>query len=256
MSSETVPFGKYKGRPVEDMLADADYMAWLEAQPWFREKFGKIRARRDEDAASRTPVHNRLQALFLDPAYCAAFARVAAPGRLSGIKKRSEEGMALDRAKIERWLTDQSGAWGEGRDKCAGLAAEHLKTWDAMKRGYTIAAAFEVRGCDVAIRIAYEGPTIYSTTYQRYYPMADKIGAAEFAVDQLRVEIKPTVADEYPAVLRQMARNESEYLFVGDYRGEGATEAQFVAMFAASGKRVVFKRDVDAELANDEGAAS
>ena len=74
---ETVPFGKYKGRPVADMLADAEYMAWLEAQPWFRERFARLLANRDADAAGRTPVHNRLQALFLEPEYCGAFVECA-----------------------------------------------------------------------------------------------------------------------------------------------------------------------------------
>jgi len=35
----------------------------------------------------------------------------------------------------------------------------------------------------------------------------------------------------------------------GKYRGRGATEAEFVAIFHASGKNIVFKRDVDREYA-------
>ena len=29
MSDDIVPFGKYKGQPVESLLADQDYMRWL-----------------------------------------------------------------------------------------------------------------------------------------------------------------------------------------------------------------------------------
>lgn len=33
MSGEVVPFGQYKGQPVEVMAADTDYCEWLAAQP-------------------------------------------------------------------------------------------------------------------------------------------------------------------------------------------------------------------------------
>jgi hypothetical protein len=32
VSADIVPFGKYKGQPVESLLADQDYMRWLVAQ--------------------------------------------------------------------------------------------------------------------------------------------------------------------------------------------------------------------------------
>lgn len=202
MTSETVPFGKYKGRPVQDMLADAEYMAWLEAQPWFRERFGKILARRDEDAASRTPVHNRLQALFLSSRYCAAFMRVAAPDYLQEAQRNYH---------------------------CAEVDRLHC------------AAAFEDRGADVRIYFLYASDE-WAREHHHWWMHGYARGSAG-------LELKPTVADEYPAVLRQMQRNKSRFLFVGEYRGEGVTEEQFVAIFAASGLRVVFKRDVDAEAA-------
>lgn len=194
--SDIVPFGKYKGQPVEDMLADEGYMAWLEAQPWFRERFSHLLKKRDADAMSRTPVHNRLQALFLDAAYQAAFLRIAMPGeRIKNAAVSFEDSVAID----------------YGARKAHG---------------------------DVVFRLEIEK---YDAHEKKYYQSRDA----------LAIEIKPSVADEYPAVLRQMARNRSHVLFVNSYTGEGATEAQFVAIFAASGRRVVFKRDVDAEHARD-----
>jgi len=200
--SDTVPFGKYKGRPVEDMLADAEYMAWLEAQPWFRERFKHLMARRDEEAMSRTPTHNRLQALFLEEAYCLAFTMVADPDCWKRAERRRPE---------------------------EGDCRRH------------VAALFEHNGADVRIRCAYL-PSAWSEAWISDWRRGGVLGISA----TLPVEIKPTVGDEYPAVLRQMARNGSKYLFLERYVGEGATEAQFVAMFAASDKKVVFKRDVDA----------
>ena len=66
---EIVPFGKYKGQPVEQMMADASYCEWALAQPWFRERFAALFAiivngGRAPDA--ETPEHNRMQALLLE----------------------------------------------------------------------------------------------------------------------------------------------------------------------------------------------
>jgi hypothetical protein len=60
------------------------------------------------------------------------------------------------------------------------------------------------------------------------------------------IEIKPVIGDDYPAVLRQMKANKSDVLFVGEYRGQGATQEQFVKTMATAQIRVVFACDVDA----------
>jgi hypothetical protein len=36
MMSELIPFGKYKGQPVEVLAQDKQNAEWLTAQPWFR----------------------------------------------------------------------------------------------------------------------------------------------------------------------------------------------------------------------------
>jgi hypothetical protein len=41
---EVVPFGKYKGQPVEVMMADPPYCERVMAQPWFRDKLGALSA--------------------------------------------------------------------------------------------------------------------------------------------------------------------------------------------------------------------
>lgn len=208
--SETVPFGKYRGRPVEDMLADAEYMTWLEAQPWFRERFLHLLSRRDAEAANRTPVHNRLQTLFLEEAYVAAFQHVASPNWWSQLLAR-------------------------GVDLRGSREYREIKV-----------VAFEIGGADVLIRSACAASDTSEEQIEFF-----RQGGSGFLTKTWRIEIKPTVADDYPAVLRQMARNRSDHLFVGSYQGQGATEDQFVRIFAASEKRVIFKRDVDAALAGD-----
>jgi hypothetical protein len=42
LTGEIVPFGKYKGQPVETLAADPDYCEWLIAQPWFTAKYRNV----------------------------------------------------------------------------------------------------------------------------------------------------------------------------------------------------------------------
>ena len=86
---------------------------------------------------------------------------------------------------------------------------------------------FEVKGVDVvlSLTLSYEGVNDHIFEEVR------------FAVDRyyerdIAIEIKPVVADDYPAVLRQMKANGSMVLFLERYSGKGATREQFIKTFA------------------------
>lgn len=181
--SDIVPFGKHKGKPVDALLDDREYVDWLTQQGWFRERYGNIYQVVINNGAepSETPEHNAMQARFLDEEYVRAL-----------IRRLSEN---AENATIERWLRD------------ARLVG------------------FEKAGADVLI-----------ATYG-------------YAVC---VEIKPTVGDDYPAILRQIKRlgRTAKYdygedtrfnvLLVGSYTGVGATKEQFVQIFKLSDITVIF----------------
>lgn len=91
-----VPFGKYRGQPIEVLANDRAYCDWLMGQGWFRERFGGIHTLivNNFAAPTETPEHNALQARFLNPDWCERFAM------LLGIRA------TLDRMKnrlIEDW---------------------------------------------------------------------------------------------------------------------------------------------------------
>ncbi len=260
---DEVQFGKYKGRPVEDMLADATYMQWLEGQPWFREKYSHILHMRDAEAANRTPVHNRMQARFLEKAFCAAFAKSACGDRIAEMKQfcaslveKCREELTVEVRNAERQIRRATQhrervaiqAASGGDDEVAFFdfpqaevlqaardsLAERLSTLTESCLAYDSFCEFEVEGADVVV----------------IHEVSNKVASIGGKMCQVRlpVEIKPTVADEYPAVLRQMQRHRTRYLLVGRYLGEGATQAQFVEIFKRSGITVVFLDDVEAFL--------
>lgn len=145
-----VCFGKYKGKPVEEMIRDTNYMNWLNDQIWYREKMAP-RVKKYQQQVEHpnkdhpTPAHNRLQNKFLDQEFIRGFRM---------------------------------------------LFEEKLLTNDPPH------VVFEEKfGWDVILRSDYR-------TY--------------------RIELKTTVGDEYPCILRKMAQQYSNtqrsYSFVERYK--------------------------------------
>lgn len=69
MSNDIVPIGKYKGQPLERLMADQSYSDWLLAQQWFLERYADLaqllrmgRLTEPQD----TPEHNAMVAGLID----------------------------------------------------------------------------------------------------------------------------------------------------------------------------------------------
>lgn len=69
ISLVTVPFGKYKGKSVLELIGDKSYVDWLKQQSWFsgqKQIYNIVVNQTINTTNSKTPEHNRLQNLFLD----------------------------------------------------------------------------------------------------------------------------------------------------------------------------------------------
>lgn len=64
------------------------------------------------------------------------------------------------------------------------------------------------------------------------------------------IEIKPTMGDDFPSVMRQMERLQCDTLVLDEYTGRAVSAPQLRQMFEANGKRLIFVRDIEAEFAN------
>lgn len=239
MSGEIVPFGKYKGKPVEALAQDRQYVDWVTAQPWFREKFANIYTLivNNFQEPSETPDHNRLQVLFLKPEFQLAVVQFAFPEAWLHFQAACAkwEGWiaayhALAVANPKRW---RDGLPAEMKGRISDFDAEEIL--GGVPNALSHHVVFEQDGFDVYFRIS----VAYRTELGDY-----------------SVEIKPTIGDEFPAVLRQIkaayARRfqpgrptvGNPILFLEEYVGQGATLEQFIAVFEADGIRVVFLDEV------------
>jgi len=273
-----IPFGKYQGRLVEDLLADDPaYLQWPIGQDWFRAKFTflhQVIINRGA-APEETPEHNAMQVRFLDDDFCLRFIRCYRPDIDEMARKALQALLDRSRGATQKEIADakrqqerlqhdltQHAEYAAGRvtyrpyHSPETLRAELEKIADKILdlgmcltflSGSNVASeiikfdflrVFEARGVDVALTVQATCP---------HYDLAATLAIQhQHRSDVLPIEIKPTVGDDYPAVLRQMKRNESVALFVGEYTGKGATPEQFIKTMATANIRVIFARDVDA----------
>jgi hypothetical protein len=183
-----VPFGKYKGQPLEILLSDTSYITYQKQQPgfmkWLEENHVTIYnifttgAQQVQD----TPEHNKLQARFLDKKFQLAFAELASGFTIAHHCKET-----LKCFDASRHYSDK-------------VNIEHknnrINHYQSIMKDQLIAhtdVSFE-HGYDVDLEIDESDGYIQYSFFKTF-----------------RIEIKPFVGDNYPAVLRQMKINQPEY---------------------------------------------
>jgi hypothetical protein len=202
---EVVPFGKYKGQPVEVLLADEGYRDWLMSQDWFRNRFGNIYQTIINYGAEpqETPEHNEMQASFLDDEQCFRLARLL--------------------SRPEELVADQVGAG----EHPAIADARRTRLREALEHPRIEQRSFEVRGWDVVYSVNWLG-----------------------SWDDIRVELKPDLGEDFPAVLRQVKQypaGRRRCVLVRRSNFQRVTWEQVAAMFAASGIRLLRESQLEAQ---------
>ena len=265
---EIISFGKYKGMPVEFLKSDPNYCEWLLSQKWFIDRYPQINTLilNNFAAPEDTPVHNMLQARFLEDDLCASLC--ARSVRIEGspfpeyinkiqsfyksklnycsrqyeaekerIKRTANATFGcikdIDKAKIpctkgnydSKYRSEQDNGyskWNIPGDACYCSSA--ILDGGRVKIDNT---EFEVEGWDVKINASIK---------------AGDISLMEDLHISCFVEIKPTLGDDFPSVLRQMKANmpymSEKRLFVLVYRefaASSVTEEQVKSIFAKSG---------------------
>lgn len=129
MTAEVVPFGKYKGQPVEVLAADTDYCEWLTGQPWFRDRWPNVYnvVINYGGEPQDSPEHNQMQARFLDEPWCLALADRLGLRAWHGLD-RARAQLAKDQ-NVERFRQHVQLA---ENDMFADEAEFEVKGWDVV----------------------------------------------------------------------------------------------------------------------------
>lgn len=269
-----VPFGKYRGKPIEAMLQDPAYCEWFMSQPEMKQKYGNVYqvVINNFGEPSETPESNEMQAKFLNTEFRIKFTLSAIANLLEfdnqeGLIAASlfaaedvanvKAGMKIDNAR-SFYNSQQWTAEGENGHKRFRASVSYVDFEVAIPE-------FESKGTDVAFRVKGRGIEYVRTCEvahgksweeDRRWDARNDTGSYGRREDQpvcnyswrhktsFRIEIKPQVGDDFPAILRQMRRSRSNVLFTRSYGGIGVDEATFVDYFATQGIRVIFENDV------------
>jgi len=209
-----VPFGKYKNQPVEVLAHDREYCDWLVNQGWVKERFPEffMVIINNFGEPAETPAHNAMQARFLEDRFCYKFFH--ALDKLYGILDKNCMVLgALDHRQFEADAIDVD---------------LQLSYWRYGLRFHRIDRWIEVPYSDWHSDAG--GP------YTNMRRDAHDYGYGYVSPTAYALELKPTLGDEYPAVLRQCLHQKraQRALVIDQFSAKGATLEQVRQIFHAS----------------------
>jgi hypothetical protein len=279
---EVLSFGKHKGQPFEVLLQDSGYALWL-----MNSMFAKLQTNHPELLAflitryglpDRTPVHNKLQNKFLDQEFCLQFAVAGSAGVRSALAA-----LAARVVDVEAAWTKRVQATVQGWPDFSGMAkrmkgfpsieqqlhkardallheAEHIQVFGCSDDKTLCAQPgigrleIEVEGADVRFTLSME----YAVEAELHPSKREYNGLHTGTLEHFsfsetfRIEVKPVLGDDYPAVLRTMKATNCTHLLVDEYCGDGATWEQVVKVFALSKMTAVLLADVQVVDASEK----
>lgn len=280
MTHHVIPFGKYKDQPIEALAEDKPYLDWVLAQSWFKTRYPDLFTIviNNFQEPTETPEHNAMQVRFLDDDYVMSQISRALPDlsdwKLESKSFETEAGWDLvaqicshtsgERKDVSAWLVNLDIDLTSVKSKLDDVRDELRyggRALDDATREVDIALNMFLRQNNFAeyeqARLKREAikndffaskQSDFNTLQGQYDSLRDQIETLEQCVTYkfCFFELKPTVSDNFPSVLRQIkaARKQSKpgivILFVGTYNGLGATQEQFVSFMANEDIHVIF----------------
>lgn len=259
-------FGKYKNQPVALVRQnDPQYLDWLIGQAWFKEKFPRhytviINCGAAQD---HTPAHNAMQALFLDDPICYKVIAATRPYFFKDLECCTVEGTvpSADRKGKE---------WKPLENVRAHLLPGASRTWSDYNEGHHRAVTStpaqlvgekvgrfpERQGWDWVFHASFRCNVCEKQLSEVHVEADQRLGARQAYLQPITIglELKPTLGDDYPAVIRQIQQHgnlgqyssnyEYRAVVVGRYTGEGASLEQVRKIFEAARITLVLLSDV------------
>lgn len=281
--NEIIPFGKYKGQQIEVLSGDPQYRDWLMQQEWFRTRFSNLRTIivNNFGTPAETPEHNELQALFTNDDWVRRFLIRYVDGQHKTIQKKIQDwndrsyqdwvnrissianSLTVEIKNNEARLSSPS-PWDDvpymlnRKTKLESLLSDLNRELIEDYKNFILPNSFEIKITSInyecgGIDVVVHAHTIPSGVHWR-----------------LAVECKPSMSDDYPAVLRQITasmyappktyhagyvdtdlwRSELEHVLLlgnGGYTGIGATFEEVQKIFSASRIRIIPVSSINAD---------
>jgi hypothetical protein len=244
MSNEIVPFGKYKGKPVEALQQDRAYCDWLVGQDWLQTRFPELRTIiiNNFGEPDETPEHNALQARALDNVFVSGIVYLVNPELRKKYSNdlRNAITVAFEAQGVDVIIKAIGGVdvtiTRDDEPEFSNSVKDNIESLE-----WSLDRTYGKEKCEAIKKEIEEYRNAVSLPHRVF-------------IEKIGIEIKPTMGDDYPAVLRQIKasrfwRNGISALVIGTYTGVGATLDQVRRMFEASGIRVLMVSEIEAMVA-------
>lgn len=249
MSTKIIPFGKYKGQPVEVLKEDDQYREWLMQQDWLRSRFPELRTIivNNFGQPNDTPEHNAMVAKFIDDDYCMKFIRhMQSIGAWVSEERINQEIDRNNEQRKARLFGEKAAEIIKERDLPGIIDTDKLKITHYHRFGYS-----EEENTLIQHQIKKAERDAIAAAKEAYTPISEQefksihrsfelqkgsdIGIAYPATGmvytEVSIECKPVLSDDFPSVLRQCRDQGSNVLVVEKYTGKGATIDQVRAIY-------------------------
>ena len=258
MELPLVTFGKYKGKPVTELIADANYLEWCKKQEFFKNTsvYNIVVNQVIDKTSSKTPEHNKLQNLFLDDNFCR---KIINDSDVDWTQKIHE---LYENELFTKIFGDQR--FNEQITEKINTQFEAEYNWD-VKISYSIdiksdrLTSNNRDDYEIMRTLTKKTPIQWSHDYGS--PRIYEFYASEFESISVFIELKPLLGDDYPEVLRKMStqikltKNDKtdKYLvtskhfclFIKDFNSSTTTREQLIKIFLQHDIKVIFMEDLE-----------
>lgn len=246
-SALIVPFGKHQGLTVAELLErDPNYAQWLLSQNWLAQRFAQLHAAIVTRGATPddSPEHNQIQARFLDPEFRTAV--IALTQHLKDAQdrdcqeraaepNRQKDACLVNIDRLNKAIAEHDEAANYFRQKRIdelGKQQQNLAKYQAnldaiTPRPVISTVEFEFEGIDVLIQWGFE-----------------------WCRNKITVEIKPSLGDDYPAVMRQMSRLGAAVLVIDQYASSNLGISTVREMFKANRQKLITLQEIFDQIPN------
>ena len=287
MNDTVVKWGKYRGKPLDMLLMDHKYISWCKTQPGMMERFpelsgitmNQINITSNDSLASCTPEHNQLQNKFLEDDFVRSFLKSQFGLEDSSHIHEFLHDLYADE-KYREYFGEQHFSF---KDTLPKVRFETKHNWDVEiddhngVTGYITSTGVReeedsnLRSACNRLRL-FQGKQYLRGELDKYNesPCSLPAGKTQPKISKICfwfndsihynprvfIEIKPSLGDDYPHVLRKMTGQiESTtrsghhshsgpsvfVLYIGHFSSKVTTVAQLQKIFNLSGISVVFE---------------
>jgi uncharacterized protein (DUF3820 family) len=211
-----MPIGKYRGQSLLTVAQDKNYVDWLFAQPWFVEKHKNIHLNivaivnntglNAGESCSRE--HNLLQLRFTqDKMLALSLAREFVGG---------QKFIEISRAKNRILAIDEKGLSELDKPRRLSLLQDfegcplNLEQWEARSE-LTVSTEVPRKRFFMDVVIRFTVPYLYILRESRCFGL-ESLRAVHYTTVDIDIELKPSLGDEYPQVLRKCHQVRVEHL--------------------------------------------